>query len=118
MTRNKQDIETDIKNVLEQYVAPSVAQPGGVVSFHSFSEDGTVLLEMSGACSGCAGSTMTLKMGVENLLKSMVPEVLVVEGFDDPNSTVDPFYGAGFFDQWDVMDNEEEVVDESNSKQV
>ena len=47
---------------------------------------------MSGACSGCAMSTATLKMGVENILKHYVPEVALVEGRDDPNSEVAPYY--------------------------
>lgn len=92
MTEKTQDqIEIEIKNILENYVAPAVAQHGGEVNFVSFNS-GTVLLEMSGACSGCAGSTMTLKMGIENLLREMIPEVQEVEGMDDPFSTVDPFY--------------------------
>jgi Fe-S cluster biogenesis protein NfuA len=47
---------------------------------------------MSGACSGCASSTLTLKMGIENMLTHYVPEVQSVEGVDDPNSGVDPYY--------------------------
>ena len=47
---------------------------------------------MSGACSGCASSTLTLKMGIENLLMHYVPEVKGVAGVDDPNSQVDPYY--------------------------
>lgn len=89
--RSQQEIVDNIKLVLETYVAPAVASHGGEVNFLEYN-DGKVLLELSGACSGCAGSTMTLKHGVENMLKEMVPEVLVVEGMDDPFSTVDPFY--------------------------
>lgn len=89
--RTREEIEINIKQVLEQYVAPAVAQHGGEVNFSSYN-NGVVFLEMSGACSGCAGSTMTLKLGVEGLLTEMIPEVERVEGFDDPFSTVDPFY--------------------------
>jgi len=85
------EIEEKIKTVLAQYVEPAVAQHGGSVNFVSYNH-GSVLLEMSGACSGCAGSTMTLKMGIENLLKELVPEVHEVEGMDDPFSQVDPYY--------------------------
>ena len=47
---------------------------------------------LTGACSGCAMSSATLKMGIENMLKYYVPEVHAVEGVEDPNSTVDPYY--------------------------
>ena len=89
--RTNNDIVKNIKEVMEEYVTPAVAQHGGIVNFKSF-EDGVVLVELSGACSGCAGSTMTLKNGIEQMLKHYVPEVQVVEGIDDPFSTVNPFY--------------------------
>lgn len=89
--RTNDDIVKNIKEVMEQYVTPAVAQHGGVVNFKSF-EDGVVLVELSGACSGCAGSTMTLKNGIEQMLSHFVPEVHAVEGIDDPFSNVDPFY--------------------------
>lgn len=88
--RTKEEIEANIKQVLEQYVDPVVAQHGGQVNFSAY-ENGHVLLEMSGACSGCAGSTMTLKMGVEGILVEMIPEVKSIEGFDDPFSN-NPYY--------------------------
>jgi Fe-S cluster biogenesis protein NfuA len=92
MTERTQDqIVEHIKLVLETYVAPAVAGHGGEVNFLEYN-NGKVLLELSGACSGCAGSTMTLKFGVESMLKEMVPEVEEVDGMDDPFSTVDPFY--------------------------
>ena len=47
---------------------------------------------LTGACSGCAMSSATLKMGIENMLKYYVPEVHAVEGVEDPNSNVDPYY--------------------------
>ena len=89
--RTHKEIETNINQILEHYVAPAVAQHGGEVNFSSYN-NGVVFLEMSGACSGCAGSTMTLKLGIEGLLTEMIPEVTSVEGFDDPTSTVNPFY--------------------------
>jgi hypothetical protein len=55
---------------------------------------------MSGSCSGCASSTMTLKMGVENMLKHYIKEVKSVIGVDDPNFN-DPYYTqAPFYDTW------------------
>ena len=91
--RTQEQIVDNIKQVLETYIAPAVAGHGGEVNFLEYN-DGKVLLELSGACSGCAGSTMTLKFGVESMLREMVPEVQEVEGMDDPFSTVDPFYSS------------------------
>ena len=95
---------THIKEVLEKYVAPGVAQHGGVVNFVSY-EEGSLLLEMSGACSGCAMSTMTLKNGIENIVRQMVPEVQHIEAMDDPNSMVNPFYSNYQYDYDDDPNN-------------
>jgi len=115
--RTQEDIVKNIVDVLEQYVTPAVAAHGGAVNFVSF-EEGIVLLEMSGACSGCAGSTMTLKYGAEQLLTQMVPEVQAVEGFDDPFSEVDPFYTDPFsMHDWDMIDMED-TTDDANNREV
>ena len=89
--RSHEDIVENITEVMEQYVTPAVAQHGGEVNFVSF-EHGVVTVQLSGACSGCAGSTMTLKHGIEQMMLSLIPEVIAVQGIDDPMSTVDPFY--------------------------
>lgn len=68
------DLENKIKKVLDEYVKPAVEMDGGAIQFHSF-DNGVVKLLLQGACSGCPSSTITLKSGIENLLKSMVPEV-------------------------------------------
>ena len=94
--RSQEEIVKHITEVMEQYVAPNVAQHGGQVNFVSF-ENGAVLVELSGACSGCAGSTETLKHGIEQMMTHLIPEVNVVEGIDDPFSTVDPFYNSDPF---------------------
>ncbi len=75
------DLENKIKNILDEYVKPAVEMDGGAIQFHSF-ENGVVKLLLQGACSGCPSSTITLKSGIENLLKSMVPEVeeVIAEG--------------------------------------
>ncbi|AYC99438.1 NifU family protein [Neorhizobium sp. NCHU2750] len=70
-------VET-IKELLETRVRPAVAQDGGDITFKGY-KDGTVYLNMKGACSGCPSSTATLKHGVQNLLKHFVPEVQAVE---------------------------------------
>ena len=79
-TRTDEEIITQIKELIELRVRPAVAQDGGDIVFRQFDkEDGSVYLEMRGACSGCPSSTMTLKSGIENLLKHYVPEVTRVE---------------------------------------
>ncbi len=72
------DIEAKIKGVLDEYIRPAVEMDGGAISFSSF-VDGKVKVLLQGACSGCPSSTVTLKAGIENLLKKMIPEVQEVE---------------------------------------
>ena len=72
---------------------------GGHVELQSF-KDGIATIFLSGACSGCAMSTQTLKMGIENMLKYYIPEVLGVEGIEDPNSTVNPYYQRKEMIKW------------------
>lgn len=71
------EVVDQIKELLDTRVRPAVAQDGGDITFHGF-ERGVVYLHMQGACAGCPSSTMTLKMGIENLLKHYIPEVLEV----------------------------------------
>ncbi|MBA4249453.1 MAG: NifU family protein [Candidatus Puniceispirillum sp.] len=70
-------IIAQIKEVIEEKVRPAVAQDGGDIVFHSF-EEGIVYLKMLGACSGCPSSSITLKSGIENMLRYYVPEVVEV----------------------------------------
>lgn len=74
---NPEDIDTKIKGLLEKYVKPAVEIDGGHIAFKSF-ENGVVTLIMQGSCSGCPSSNITLKSGIEGLLKRMVPEVVEV----------------------------------------
>ncbi len=62
-----------IKNILDEYIRPAVEQDGGAITFHSFRE-GIVTVALQGSCSGCPSSTVTLKAGIENLFKRMMPE--------------------------------------------
>ena len=71
------EVVTKIKELLETRVRPMVAQDGGDITFHDF-DQGVVYLEMRGACAGCPSSTATLKMGIENMLRHYVPEVVEV----------------------------------------
>ena len=66
-----------ITELLDTRVRPAVAQDGGDITFHGF-DRGVVYLQMKGACAGCPSSTMTLKMGIENLLRHYIPEVVEV----------------------------------------
>lgn len=72
------DMERSIKGILDEYVRPAVEQDGGAISFHSYN-DGVVKVLLQGSCSGCPSSTITLKAGIENLLKRMIPEIKAVE---------------------------------------
>ncbi len=67
-------IVAKIKQMLDQYVKPAVEMDGGAIQFKSF-DNGIVTLMMQGSCSGCPSSTVTLKSGIEGLLRRMVPEV-------------------------------------------
>jgi Fe-S cluster biogenesis protein NfuA len=71
------DTEVKIQQILHDYVRPAVEQDGGAITYKSFDE-GIVTVELRGSCSGCPSSTVTLKAGIENLLKRMVPEVTEV----------------------------------------
>lgn len=67
----------EIKRILNQEIRPAVAMDGGDISFHSY-QDGRLMLEMRGSCSGCPSSTYTLKEGIETRLKASIPELIEV----------------------------------------
>jgi len=67
-----------INEVLDSKIRPAVAKDGGDITFKSF-KDGIVTVELKGSCSGCPSSIMTLKQGVQNLLRHYIPEVKSVE---------------------------------------
>ncbi|MDK3019568.1 NifU family protein [Pseudodonghicola flavimaris] len=72
-----EEIVGQIKELLDSRVRPAVAQDGGDITFYGF-DRGVVYLHMQGACAGCPSSTLTLKMGIENLLRHYIPEVVEV----------------------------------------
>ena len=76
-TGENAEVVGQIKELLDSRVRPAVAQDGGDITFHGF-ERGVVYLHMQGACAGCPSSTLTLKMGIENLLRHYIPEVTEV----------------------------------------
>ncbi len=71
------DIVAQIRDLIENRVRPAVAQDGGDIVFRGY-DQGIVLLEMQGSCSGCPSSLATLKMGIENMLRHYIPEVVEV----------------------------------------
>tara|TARA_B100000497_G_C7539213_1_gene326451 strand:+ start:169 stop:786 length:618 start_codon:yes stop_codon:yes gene_type:complete len=77
------EVETRIVEILDEYVKPAVESDGGNIRFISYKE-GKVSVLLQGACSGCPSSTVTLKQGIESILKKMLPtlvkEVLAVNG--------------------------------------
>ena len=86
--RELNEIVKDIKTVLEEKVAPSVAAHNGSIGFIEFAPDtGVATLRLSGSCSGCAMSKITLQRGVEQTLKHYVPEVQSIVGKDDEEAT-------------------------------
>ena len=76
------EIVVKIKDLIETYVKPAVESDGGNIEFQSF-QNGVVSVAMQGSCSGCPSSTVTLKAGIEGMLKRMIPEVQEVVAFDD-----------------------------------
>ena len=82
-SKDLDEVETRIVEILDEYVAPAVESDGGNIKFISFKE-GTVSVLLQGACSGCPSSTVTLKQGIENILKKMLPtlieEVVAING--------------------------------------
>ncbi len=68
------DVVKRIKELLDNYVRPAVEMDGGAIQFKNY-EDGVVKLMMQGSCSGCPSSMVTLKAGIEGMMKRMIPEV-------------------------------------------
>ena len=71
---NESDVVKRIKELLDNYVRPAVEMDGGAIQFRSY-DDGVVNLMLQGSCSGCPSSMITLKAGIEGMMKRMIPEV-------------------------------------------
>jgi Fe-S cluster biogenesis protein NfuA len=71
------EVVTQIKELLDTRVRPAVAQDGGDIIYRGF-DNGIVFVRLQGSCAGCPSSTATLRMGIENMLKHYVPEVVEV----------------------------------------
>ena len=77
---DESDVVAQIKDLIETRVRPAVAQDGGDIIYKGFdAASGVVFLHMRGSCAGCPSATMTLRNGIENLLRHYVPEVSAVE---------------------------------------
>ncbi|MGH2647838.1 MAG: NifU family protein [Ginsengibacter sp.] len=74
VSADDEDVVKRIKDLLENYVKPAVEMDGGAIQFRSY-EDGKVNLMLQGSCSGCPSSMITLKAGIEGMMKRMIPEV-------------------------------------------
>ena len=72
-TLNFSEMEQKIADILDEYIRPAVESDGGFISLRSF-ENGVVSVVLKGACSGCPSSSLTLKQGIEGLLKQRFPE--------------------------------------------
>ncbi len=80
-SKKDQEIVDKINELLEERIKPAVAQDGGDINFVRL-QKGIVFLELRGACSGCPSSTITLKSGIENMLKYYIPEINSVEAIN------------------------------------
>src|SRR5438067_350773 len=74
VSADDEDVVKRIKELLENYVKPAVEMDGGAIQFRSYA-DGKVNLMLQGSCSGCPSSMITLKAGIEGMMKRMIPEV-------------------------------------------
>ncbi len=79
---SEKQIVEQIKTLLEEKIKPAVAQDGGDISFVKF-HDNVVYLILRGSCAGCPSSQITLKSGIENMLKYYIPEISAVEAVND-----------------------------------
>lgn len=74
VTADDDDVVKKVKSLLENYVKPAVEMDGGAIEFRSYN-NGVVNLMLQGSCSGCPSSMITLKSGIEGMMKRMIPEV-------------------------------------------
>jgi Fe-S cluster biogenesis protein NfuA len=72
-TEEETETVKKIKSILDEYIRPAVEQDGGAITYHSF-KDGIVRVQLQGSCSGCPSSMVTLKAGIENLFKKLMPD--------------------------------------------
>ena len=109
--RTHSDIVNDIETVLKDKILPSVAAHNGEIKFISFHK-GMVRLLLSGSCSGCAMSKITLQRGVEQTLKHYVPEVEGIVGEDDEEAKgqgYSPYFPKDQEPDWEKLVRKKDV---------
>lgn len=79
MNEDTKKLYDKVNEVIERDIRPLIEADGGMIHLRDVEPDGTVLVELAGACAGCPGAAMTLKGGVERILKSLIPEVKEVK---------------------------------------
>lgn len=112
--RDKDQVLEHVSVIMKEYITPNVAEHGGKVNIIDFNEETGILhTQLSGSCSGCAGSTMTLKMGIESTLMHFIPEIKGVTSEDDPQFS-DPFYSSmTIFDSYDsFLESQDDINQE------
>jgi Fe/S biogenesis protein NfuA len=82
-----------VQDVLDQHINPGVAGHGGSVKLERLEND-TIYISMGGGCQGCASSQLTLKMGVERMIKEQVPEIKNIVDVTDHDSGETPYYSS------------------------
>ncbi len=92
----QQDIKTRVQEVIDTMINPAVAGHGGYVELIDV-QDNRVYLAMGGGCQGCGAADITLKAGIERLLKEEVPEIQEVLDTTDHASGTNPYYTPGKF---------------------
>lgn len=103
--KTKEEVLSEVDVAMQKYINPNVAMHGGAINILGFDEETGILhTQMSGSCSGCASSTVTLKLGVEQTLMHMIPEIKGVTSEDDANFN-DPFYTSDPFMDWPEDDD-------------
>ena len=84
---------TDIQKVIDEEINPMLESHGGYIFIHGFNEENKSLkLEMGGGCQGCASSKITLKIGIENYLKEIFPDIGEIEDITDHLAGENPYY--------------------------
>ena len=91
MTDTNQDIRTKIQELIDFHINPAVAGHGGFIELLDY-RDGTVYLRMGGGCQGCGMANVTLKQGIERMLREEVPEIQQVVDTTDHAGGTNPFY--------------------------
>jgi Fe/S biogenesis protein NfuA len=89
-----EDLKTRVQELIDSMINPAVASHGGFVELVDV-QDNRVYLQMGGGCQGCGAADVTLKQGIERLIKEEIPEVAEVLDATDHSAGTNPYYTAG-----------------------